>query len=137
MKKSLAALLLTALFSLSLPAAARAQVPGDGGFQSGEQLANQALGGYTGGGSRLLTVAEALQLPDEAWVSLAGKIEKRLGDEKYLFSDASGSITVEIDDDDWRGLSIGPEDTVVIQGEVDREFSRREIEVKSIALRNF
>ena len=131
MKNLILVLTLAALFCLTAPAGIQAQGTG-GGFQAGEPLANQGGGGYTGGGARAVSVAEALKMPDDAWVSLTGKIDRQLGDEKYQFSDASGSITVEIDDEDWRGLSVGPNDTVLIRGEVDRELTHRKIDVKYI-----
>jgi len=90
-------------------------------------------GGFSGpDGTPKVTVAEALKMRDDSKVTLTGKIVKKLGPEKYEFSDGSGSITIEIDDDDWRGLTVGPEDTVVIHGEVDRDFQGREIDVDSI-----
>lgn len=128
MKKVFFMLTMAAL--LSLPAVAWAQ---GGGFQAGDQPANKAGGGYTGGGAPSVTVAEALKMSDDAWVSLTGKIDRQIGDEKYQFSDSTGTITVEIDDEDWRGLSAGPNDTVIIQGEVDRDLTRREIDVKHIS----
>lgn len=125
-------LVLTMAVLLSFPVSAWAQGSGGGGFQAGERLVNKAGGGYTGDGARQVTVAEALKMPDDAWVSLTGKIDRQIGDEKYQFSDGTGTIIVEIDDEDWRGLSVGPNDTVIIQGEVDRELTRREIDVKHI-----
>ena len=62
-------------------------------------------------------------------------IEKSLGDEKYLFKDASGSVTVEIDNEDWRGVTVTPKDTIVIQGEIDKDFFKTEIDVDSVALK--
>ena len=56
-------------------------------------------------------------MPDDAPVSLKGRIVRRLGKDKYLFRDHTGGITVEIDHDVWRDQSVGLEDTVGIQGE--------------------
>lgn len=131
MKKMFLMLTLAAL--LSLPASAWAQGSSVGGFQAGGQPVNKAGGGFTGGGAPSVTVAEALKMSDDAWVSLTGKIDRQIGGDKYQFSDGTGTITVEIDDEDWRGLSVGPDDTVIIQGEVDRDLTRREIDVKHIS----
>ena len=79
--------------------------------------------------------AEALKLNDDTPVVLVGQIEKSLGDEKYLFKDASGSVTVEIDNEDWRGVTVTPKDTIVIQGEIDKDFFKTEIDVDSVALK--
>ena len=83
----------------------------------------------------LSSVAEALKLNDDTPVVLVGQIEKSLGDEKYLFKDASGSVTVEIDNEDWRGVTVTPKDTIVIQGEIDKDFFKTEIDVDSVALK--
>jgi uncharacterized protein (TIGR00156 family) len=88
--------------------------------------------GYTGPGLEPITVVEAKNLRDDSPVVLRGKIERFLGDEKYLFSDDSGTITVEIDDRLWNGLSVDQNDTVEIGGKVDKDFRGIEIEVNSI-----
>jgi uncharacterized protein (TIGR00156 family) len=88
--------------------------------------------GYTGPGLESITVAAAKNLRDNSPVVLRGRIERSLGDEKYLFSDDSGTITVEIDDRLWVGLSVNQNDTVEISGEVDKDFRSIEIEVSAI-----
>jgi uncharacterized protein (TIGR00156 family) len=88
--------------------------------------------GYTGPGLDPITVAEAKNLRDDSPVVLRGRIERFLGDEKYLFSDDSGTVTVEIDNRLWTGLSVSQNDTVEISGEVDKDFRGIEIEVSSI-----
>lgn len=89
-------------------------------------------GGYTGPGPELVTVKQALDMWDDDWVTLKGRIVKSLGDDMYTFHDGSGSITVEIDDDVWQGLSVGPETVVVISGEIDKDWMHTEVEVSSI-----
>lgn len=80
-------------------------------------------------------VADVENLHDEAFVTLKGKIVTRVGHEKYSFQDASGTIIVEIDDDDWRGLSVSATDTVILEGEVDKHFMKpTEVEVDNIML---
>ena len=95
----------------------------------------QQAGGFQGPGLAPSSVAEALQLNDDTPVVLVGQIEKSLGAEKYLFKDASGSVTVEIDNEDWRGVTVTPKDTIVIQGEIDKDFFKTEIDVDSVALK--
>lgn len=91
---------------------------------------------FQGPGLAPTTVAEALKMNDDTAVVLVGQIEKNLGNEKYLFKDGSGTVTIEIDDEDWKGLSVQPTDTVVISGEVDKEMLREtEIDVDTIALK--
>ena len=95
----------------------------------------QQAGGFQGPGLAPSSVADALKLNDDTPVVLVGQIEKSLGDEKYLFKDASGSVTVEIDNEDWRGVTVTPKDTIVIQGEIDKDFFKTEIDVDSVALK--
>lgn len=52
------------------------------------------------------------------------------------FEDQSGSIDIEIDDKDWRGLVVGPDDVVIIEGEVDKGWTKLEIEVDNIRKAN-
>ena len=66
-----------------------------------------------------MSVKQALTLKDDTEVQLKGYIVKALGDEKYQFSDTTGSITVDIDDDLWQGKAISAKTPVVIMGEVD------------------
>ncbi len=93
------------------------------------------MGGFQGPGLEPSSVSEALKLNDDTPVVLVGQIEKSLGDEKYLFKDATGSVTVEIDNEDWRGVNVTPKDTIVIQGEIDKDFFKTEIDVDSVALK--
>jgi uncharacterized protein (TIGR00156 family) len=88
--------------------------------------------GYRGLGANIVTVEVAKTLRDDDPVTLQGKIERFLGDEKYLFADDTGSIIVEIDNRLWRGFSADQNDTVEITGEVDRGFTQTEIEVSRI-----
>ncbi|MDR2400381.1 MAG: NirD/YgiW/YdeI family stress tolerance protein [Deferribacteraceae bacterium] len=88
--------------------------------------------GYAGPSAALVTVAAAKELKDDTPVIIRGKIEKFLGGEKYLFSDNSGNIVVEIDDELWRGISADQNDPVEITGEVEKDFTSVEIEASRI-----
>lgn len=101
------------------------------GFSGGAMA--QVSGGFTGPSIANSTVAEALKLRDDSAVVLEGRIEKSLGGEKYLFTDATGSVTIEIDNEDWNGVSVNEKDLVVIKGEVDKDLMNVEIDVDSIA----
>lgn len=94
-----------------------------------------AQGGFQGPSIQKNTVEQALKMSDDAHVTLRGQIVQSLGDERYLFRDATGSITVEIDDDDWRSLTVTPKDTVIISGEIDKEWFGRDIEVDVDSIR--
>ena len=69
---------------------------------------------------------------DEMQVTLTGTILKSLGNERYIFADSTGEITVEIDHDDWYGLVSTPTTVVVINGEIDKERGYAMIEVDRI-----
>jgi uncharacterized protein (TIGR00156 family) len=94
--------------------------------------AQQQGGGYKGPGAAAITVAEAKNLRDDTPVILQGKIERFLGDEKYLFSDDTGNMIVEIDNRVWGNLSVDENEMVEINGEIDREFRGNEVEVRTI-----
>ena len=94
----------------------------------------QTGGGFAGPGpgNSATTVKEALKLRDDSWVVLQGRIVASLGDEKYTFQDATGTVTVEIDDDNWRGITVTPETIIEISGELDKEmFEATKIDVRS------
>lgn len=88
-----------------------------------------AAGGFVGGQETIVTVKQVKEMRDDVNVVVQGKILQRMGDDKYLFEDGTGSITVEIDKKDWRGQTVTPADTVKLYGEVDRGFMKTEIEV--------
>lgn len=94
--------------------------------------------GYTGPGAvtRVSTVAAALDAADNTPVVLQGQIVKRLPDELYEFKDASGTIHVEIDDEDWPPQAISETARVKLTGEVDRDLMNREIDVELVELVN-
>ncbi len=91
-----------------------------------------AGGGFVGGQETIVTVKQVNEMRDDVPVVVQGHIVQRMGNEKYLFEDATGAITVEIDDDDWRGQTIMPADTVKLYGEVDRGFFKTEIEIDRV-----
>ncbi|MHB9291096.1 putative Protein YgiW [Hollandina sp. SP2] len=91
--------------------------------------------GYRGPGPTMVTVEVVKTLKDDYLVTVQGKIEQFLGHEKYLFTDDTGSIVIEIDKKLWRGISVDQEDIVEITGEVDRESEGVEIEAKTIKKR--
>jgi len=124
MKKIAAMTAIIALVSMPVLAA------GQGGF-TGPSTTTQA-GGFTGPSGAVTTVANAKSLRDDTWVTLRGKIVERISDDLYKFQDASGVINVDIDHKRWNGVTVGLQDTVEIQGEVDKDWNSVEIDVKQI-----
>jgi uncharacterized protein (TIGR00156 family) len=90
---------------------------------------NNTKGGFVSDKETIVTVKQVNEMRDDVPVIVQGHILQRMGDEKYLFEDSTGSITVEIDDDDWRGQTISPSDTVKLYGEVDRGIFKTQIDV--------
>jgi len=80
----------------------------------------------------IVTVSQARDMRDDTNVIMRGKIISRAADEKYTFQDDTGTIVVEIDDDDWNGLDVTANDTVMIYGDVDRGLFSTEIDVDTI-----
>ncbi|MEL7940500.1 MULTISPECIES: NirD/YgiW/YdeI family stress tolerance protein [Pseudomonas] len=101
-----------------------------------------AAGGYTGPGSDAAkpaasgpvnTVKAAQAAADDTPAVLEGVITKRLHGEHYEFKDATGSMQVEIDHDDWpQGVDISDKTKVRLTGEVDHERKGVEIDVDRV-----
>ncbi|MGP0173057.1 YgiW/YdeI family stress tolerance OB fold protein [Pseudomonas sp. NCHU5208] len=94
--------------------------------------------GYTGPSAtaQVTTVAAAQQAADDTHVVLEGQIVKRLQDELYEFKDATGTIQVEIDDEDWPNQTVSENAKVRLTGEVDKDLDNREIDVDRVELIN-
>ncbi len=88
-----------------------------------------SMGGFVGGSETIVTIKQVKEMRDDVPVVVQGNIVQRMGDEKYLFEDKTGSITVEIDDEDWRGQTVSPSDTVKLYGEVDAGLFKTEIDI--------
>lgn len=97
------------------------------GFQPNEPT--KTAGGFVGGSETIVTVKQVKEMRDDVPVIVQGNIVQRMGDEKYLFEDSTGSITVEIDNKDWRSQTVTPSDTVKLYGEVDAGLFKTEIDV--------
>ncbi len=109
---------------LGLSGNAMAQMPAKGGFQGPSAISGPSK------------VSDVKNMKDDTQVIMVGKIEKSLGDEKYLFTDASGSITIEIDDDDWNGLTVTPQNTIEVTGEVDKDmFEPVRVDVERVSIK--
>lgn len=79
------------------------------------------------------TVADAKDKADDTIVVLQGYIAKSLGDDKYAFTDKTGEIIIEIDDDEFDGVSVTSGEMIEIMGEVDKDSKKpAKVEVKTI-----
>ncbi len=103
------------------------------GFNDYNDQQNYGYGGGfqdDGSSQALITpVKKALRMRDDTIVILRGNLVRRIGDEKYLFHDATGEIIVEIDDDKWGGVTASPKDTLELSGEIDRDINKVKVDV--------
>lgn len=101
-------------------------------FQPATPTTESNKGGFVSGAETIATVKQVMEMRDDIPVIVKGHIVQRMGDEMYLFEDSTGTIRVEIDDDEWRGQTVTPTDTVKLYGEVDRGIFKTEIEVNYV-----
>ena len=123
MKRFLAVFILGMSF-----AATGALAQGKGGFT--ETTPRQQ--GQVSPSQNIVTVAQAKGMADDQKVILQGYIIQHQHGEKYLFKDDTGTITLDIDNDEWNGQTISPQDKVEIHGEIDQDKSGLEIDVDRI-----
>lgn len=79
---------------------------------SDQVVLNQAL-------KNPVAVERIKTLPDDTGVLLTGTLIKHLNQDYYEFSDETGLILLEIDDDLWKASQVRPGDKVQVLGEVD------------------
>lgn len=98
---------------------------------------NTPQGNYTGPSNtaaKFMTIKQAKSMSDDTYVTIRGKIVQHIKEDNYLLKDSTDQVIVEIDDDLWQGLTVGPNETVEIIGEVDKDspWGKVEIEAKHI-----
>jgi uncharacterized protein (TIGR00156 family) len=86
--------------------------------------AGTASAQYVGpSGMRTTTVADVLKnARDDQQVMLQGVLQKKVGHEKYEFSDGTGTIRVEIDSKVFPREAIDEKTRIEILGEVEKDF---------------
>lgn len=89
---------------------------------------------YIGPGAQktVESVADILKNPiDNQPAVLRGYLLKQVASEKYVFSDGTGEIQVDIDLEDFRGAVVDEKTHVELIGEVDKELvGSAEVDVK-------
>ncbi len=93
-------------------------------------------GSYTGPGAQpVSTVAAANDAADDTPVVLQGFVTKKINnDDKYEFKDDTGTITVEIDDEDLPQTPFNEKTKVKLTGEVEKHLMSREVDVDVVEL---
>lgn len=91
---------------------------------------------YTGPSAKpsVTTAAAAAKAADDTQVVLEGTLVRQLTSDTYEFRDATGSVTAEIDAEDFPTQKIGETTKVRLHGEVDRDWRTVEIDVKRIEI---
>jgi len=82
------------------------------------------------------TVADILRNPvDDAQVVLSGYLIRKIGKEKYIFSDGVSEMTVDIDDKYFPATPVSEKTKVQIRGEIDKDLLRSpEVEVDFVSV---
>lgn len=82
-----------------------------------------------------LTVEDVQQARVGTYAVVTGQVINRLREDYYTFRDDTGDIRVEIAPNIWKGRRVGPETTVRLFVEVDRNvIGRRYLWVESIEI---
>ena len=79
-----------------------------------------------------MTVIEAKESTDNTAVILRGKIERKLDNDRYMFSDDTGKIIIDINFWVWGSISIDQNDMVEITGVVAKHFSEIYVDIQKI-----
>lgn len=95
----------------------------------------QGTSGFNGPTQGISTVKQVLDagtFSDDMPVTLTGNIKASLGGEMYIFTDATGEITVEIDHDKWFNQTATPTTKVQLIGEIDKSMSGTKVDVDAL-----
>lgn len=83
--------------------------------------------------SEVMTVEQVRNLADNSPVIIRGYLLRQNGENSYVFQDSTGTINLEIDDEDWGGVTVSPNEYIEIWGEVDRNgMSMVEVDVSAM-----
>lgn len=80
------------------------------------------------------SIAQALKLNGDSYVTIRGNITKRISDDKYLFKDSTGTMTVEIDTEKWAGQSVNLTDIIELTGEIEKKFNSTVLDVDTVKI---
>lgn len=95
------------------------------GFAASNNMNNNAM--------TVVSVEEVRNMSDNSPVIIRGYLLRQNGENSYVFQDDTGTINLEIDEEDWGGQTFSPNDFVEVWGEVDKNgMSVTEIDVSAI-----
>lgn len=121
------------IFAIVGAMASMAAYAGSGDMMNNGTNANNMANNAPNNMVTVMTVEQVRGLADNSPVVIQGYLLRQNGEESYVFQDSTGTINVEMDEEDWGGLSITPNDMVEVWGEVDKNgMSMIEIDVSAI-----
>ena len=88
--------------------------------------------GFQDNGLNKTSVINALKMNNNSYVTVEGNIIKQVSDDKYIFKDLTGSMTVEIDTDKWNGMTVKPQDKLELSGEIEKKMSSVILDVDTV-----
>ncbi len=135
MRHTVSTLAAAAVLTLGAATMASAQPSGYTGPSNAAEAAGR--GAYSGPSAvALMTVKDLLEKGrDDQYARLQGRIVSHDGGDRYTFEDATGRITVEIDDEDFpAGQTVNAETRVELLGEFDKGRRKSEFEVDRMTL---
>ena len=98
-------------------------------FAGSGEMANNANNNMM----EVMTIEQVRGLSDNSPVIIRGYMLRQNGENSYVFQDTTGTINLEIDQEDWGGQTFSPNDYVEVWGEVDRNgASMIEVDVSAV-----
>ena len=94
-------------------------------------ISNVFAAGFNGQADKI-SVIETLKRPDDSYITVEGNIVKKISSDKYLFKDATGTMTVEIDNEKWGNTDVSEKDTLELSGEIERKFNSIHLDVDTV-----
>ena len=79
------------------------------------------------------TIADKILWKDDQQFFLKGKITKQVKKDKFLFTDGTGEVVLEIEDEDWDGVNIQQDEEFIVKAQVDvKDKGTKELEAIEI-----
>ncbi|MCR4917810.1 MAG: NirD/YgiW/YdeI family stress tolerance protein [Alphaproteobacteria bacterium] len=91
------------------------------------------LNSFAANNMMVVSVEEVQNMPDNAPVVVRGYLVEQNGENSYMFRDGTGTINLEIEEEDWNGQTFVPTDFIEVWGEVDKNgMNVTEIDVSAM-----
>lgn len=90
-------------------------------------------GGFIDESTMLKNLNDAANGTDNARFMIEGNIIKQVGKKDFIFKDNAGTEhQIEVSRHAWHGATVTPNDKIKIEGKVDKDWGKTELEVKNI-----